>query len=147
MLRAIRFLILLVVLAVAAVLLANWGGRVSLDLPEHVFDLGITTFTWPWSVRIETSVGVLVLVVAVIAVLTALAYRTWGWITRAPSQLTRVMGENRRRRGYKALTQGMVAVAAGEVGSASSTTSEEAAAVVPVPLLDSRTSILVSPPR
>jgi len=68
MLRAIRFLILLVVLAGAAVLLANWGGRVSLDLPEHVFDLGITTFKWPWSVRIETSVGVLVLAVAVIAV-------------------------------------------------------------------------------
>jgi HemY protein len=118
MLRAIRFLVVLVVLVVAAVLLANWGGRVSLDLPEHVFDLGITTFKWPWSVRIETSVGVLVLVVAVIAVLAALAYRAWGWITRAPSQLTRVMGESRRRRGYKALTQGMVAVAAGDAEEA-----------------------------
>jgi len=118
MLRAIRFLILLVALAVAAVLLANWGGRVSLDLPEHVFDLGITSFKWPWSVRIETSVGVLVLAVAVIAVLTALAYRAWGWITRAPSQLTRVMGESRRQRGYKALTRGMVAVAAGDAEEA-----------------------------
>jgi HemY protein len=118
MLRAIRFLILLVVLAVAAVLLANWGGRVALDLPQHDFDLGITKFTWPWSVKIETSIGVLVLVVAVIAVLAALAYRAWGLITRAPSQLNRVMGESRRRRGYKALTQGMVAVAAGEAEEA-----------------------------
>jgi HemY protein len=118
MLRAIRFLILLVVLAVAAVLLANWGGRVALDLPEHVFDLGFTTFKWPWSVKIETSIGVLVLVVAIIAALAAVAYRAWGLITRAPSQLNRVMGESRRRRGYKALTQGMVAVAAGEAEEA-----------------------------
>ena len=117
MFRALRFLVLLGVLVIAAVQLANWGGSVSLVLPKHQFDLGVMTFDWP-GIRVDTSFAFLVMAVAVIAVLAALAYRFWGWLTRAPSQLARVMHEGRRRRGYKALTRGMVAVAAGDAEEA-----------------------------
>ncbi len=64
--------------------------------------------------RLDTSVGLLVFAVALLALLIAALYRLWRFIVRAPRDLTRSVQTSRRRRGYKALTQGMVAVAAGE---------------------------------
>jgi HemY protein len=64
--------------------------------------------------RIETSIGVLVLAVVVVAVVAALLYRLWRGIRRAPRSLGAMRQSSRRRRGYKSLTLGMVAVAAGE---------------------------------
>jgi len=64
--------------------------------------------------RVDTTVGVLLLAVAVVAGLVALAYRFWRFLYRSPRDLGRRVQTGRRRRGYKALTQGMVAVAAGE---------------------------------
>ena len=93
--------------------MANWQGDVTLDLPAYEIDLLVFATAWP-ALRIETSIGVLVLFVAVIAGLAALAYRSWGAIARAPRGLERKIRDGRRQRGYKALTQGMVAVAAGE---------------------------------
>jgi len=68
--------------------------------------------------RIETTVGLLVLAVGVFAALVALLYRLWRFLRRAPGGVGRSMQTSRRRRGYKALTQGMVAVAAGEADEA-----------------------------
>ncbi len=68
--------------------------------------------------RLDTSVGILVLAVALFAVLVALLYRLWRFLLSAPRDLARTMAAGRRQRGYKALTQGMVAVAAGETAEA-----------------------------
>ncbi len=64
--------------------------------------------------RVDTTVGVLLLAVAAIAGVAALVYRFWRFLYRSPRDLGRRVQTGRRRRGYKALTQGMVAVAAGE---------------------------------
>ena len=64
--------------------------------------------------RVDTTVGVLLLAVALVAGLVALVYRFWRFLYRSPRDFGRRVQTGRRRRGYKALTQGMVAVAAGE---------------------------------
>jgi HemY protein len=64
--------------------------------------------------RLDTSVGILILAVAVLAATAALMYRFWRFLLRAPHDLTQRARAGKRQRGYQALTQGMVAVAAGE---------------------------------
>lgn len=64
--------------------------------------------------RVDTSVAVLLLATAATALLFALALRFFGWLVRMPRRWRRWALERRRRRGYQALTQGMVAVAAGD---------------------------------
>jgi len=64
--------------------------------------------------RIETSFAVLLAAVLLIAALTALTYRLWLFLKRAPKQLGGAWRNRRRGQGYRALTQGMVAVAAGD---------------------------------
>ncbi|MBI3451907.1 MAG: heme biosynthesis protein HemY [Rhodospirillales bacterium] len=74
---------------------------------------GAVTIVWQgW--RVGTSTGVLAAVVIGIAILTALVYRFWRGVARAPQAFGRWRRERRRRRGYVALTQGLVAVAAGD---------------------------------
>jgi len=78
---------------------------------------GVVTLRWPgW--RADTPAGVLVLAVLVIAVAAALLYRAWGALLTAPRRLAELRRGRRRRRGYQALTRGMVAVAAGDVNEA-----------------------------
>jgi HemY protein len=71
-----------------------------------------------WGYRIDTSVGILLLAAGLVAVLAAIVYRSWGGIKRTPGDIGRKLAANREKRGYRALTQGMVAVAAGEAGEA-----------------------------
>src|SRR5262245_38323727 len=74
---------------------------------------GLVTIQWQgW--RLDTSVGVLFLVVALLCALAAGLYTLWRWLRGAPSTVFDIWGESRRRKGYRALTQGMVAVAAGD---------------------------------
>ena len=61
----------------------------------------------------------LIFAAAIAAILVALLYRFWRSLYRAPGDVGRAVQSGRRRRGYKALTQGMVAVAAGEPDEAS----------------------------
>ncbi len=83
--------------------LTRWPGRIAID--------------WQgW--RIDMSVGVLVLIVAALIGLVVVIVRFWGAIRRAPGQFLESRRASRRQRGYKALTQGMVAVAAGDVQEA-----------------------------
>ncbi len=103
MFRALRFLIFLGLLTGGVVWLANRPGTVALRW------LG-------W--RADTSVALLATLVVAIAVATALLYRFWLFIRRAPEKIVRAYGDNRRRRGYLALTRGMVAVAAGDAEEA-----------------------------
>ncbi len=103
MFRALRFLIFLGLLTGAVVWLANRPGEVTLSW------LG-------W--RADTSVALLIALVAAVGVAAALLYRFWLFIRRAPKKIIHAYGDNRRRRGYLALTRGMVAVAAGDAEEA-----------------------------
>jgi len=102
----IRTLVWVVALAIAIA-----GGAWLADRPGHV------TLTWQgW--RADTSVAVLVLLVAAFAILCALLYRLWVALRHAPRALLERRRTARRERGYRALTAGMVAVAAGDAEEA-----------------------------
>lgn len=99
MLRLILFLVLTVA--------AAWGVVWVADNPGQV------TLNWNgW--QIDTSAGVLAGLVLAFAGAVALLYRFWLFVTRAPGQMGAAYRERRSRKGYKALTKGMVAVAAGD---------------------------------
>jgi len=99
MLRALWFLAIVGTIIFALAWLTDNPGQVILDWRGY---------------RIDTSVSVLIAVATAIAVVAALTYRIWLFFKRAPRQLTGAWRNRRRTQGYQALTQGMVAVAAGD---------------------------------
>ena len=99
MLRTLLFIAKLAALVIVAVWLAYQPSRVSIDVSGY---------------RIETSVGILIFAVFMITLTSVVIYRYWRLLAGAPGGIGRIFREGRRRRGYKALTQGMVAVAAGD---------------------------------
>jgi len=103
MIRAFIFLVVLAAVAAGAMWFADRPGAVSIVWQGY---------------QVDTSVAVLLFVVAVIAVVVALLYRFWRFIARGPKAWGRMRREGRRRRGYEALTKGMVAVAAGDPAEA-----------------------------
>ena len=103
MVRATLALVLAAVFAAAVAWLADHAGTVTLH--------------WQ-TIRIDTSIAVLVTAVALFAAAVALLWQLWRWLMRAPRSFRRFRREQRRLKGYKALTQGMVAVAAGDAREA-----------------------------
>ena len=78
---------------------------------------GAVTVQWSgW--RLDTSVGVLLAAVLVLILFALLLWLLYRWIVGAPEALLEGWGDNRRRRGYLALTQGLAAVAAGDAAEA-----------------------------
>jgi HemY protein len=78
---------------------------------------GTVTAEWHgW--RLDTSVGVILTAVVVLVLLSIAAWLLYRWIVGAPGALLDGWGESRRRRGYRALTQGLAAVAAGDAAEA-----------------------------
>jgi HemY protein len=102
----IRALVFFVVLGFAV-----WG---ILWLTDHP---GWVSLEW-WGLRIDTSFAVLLGVVVVISAAAALLYRFWLFLRRGPGKMKMAWDTKRRRKGYQALTQGMVAVAAGDANEA-----------------------------
>lgn len=103
MIRALWFFILLAGFSYLAARLADNPGAVSMDwLGYHV----------------ETTAGLVITGLVIVALLLATIFRIWSYFRRAPRRIVRARREWRRRRGYKALTQGMVAVAAGDAQEA-----------------------------
>jgi HemY protein len=98
----IRVLLFLVFAALAA-----WGAVWLSDTPGRV------TIVW-LGYRIDTSAAVLAILAVALAASVALAYRLWRFLRRAPAEFVVARQQRRRARGYQALTQGMVAVAAGD---------------------------------
>jgi len=96
--RLLLFSVKVALLVAAAYWLVERPGNVAIDWLGY---------------RVETSFGVLLLAIAVLVALAALLYRLWRALRRAPRDIGHSIEAGRRRRGYKALTQGMVAVAAG----------------------------------
>lgn len=101
--RAVLALIVIVGLAAAVVFLADNPGRAEISWQN-------------W--QIDTSVGVLIAAAAVAGLAIVLLIRLIGLIWRAPTKLMDRRRDRRRRAGYRALTRGMVAVAAGDAEEA-----------------------------
>lgn len=99
MIRAVWFLIKVAVLVAIAIWLAEHPGNVSVEWQGYV---------------IETSFAMMVLIAVGALGAAALLYRFWRAIVRAPRGLRNYSRSRRREKGYRALTQGMVAVAAGD---------------------------------
>jgi len=104
MLATMRFFIF-----VAALI---WGLVWLMDNPGQVL------LNWN-SYQLRMDLSVLLSAVALIAGLTAMCYRIWGGIKKAPSKISGALKNRRRSQGYAALTRGMVAVAAGDAAEAS----------------------------
>ena len=103
MVRLFGFLLVLAALTWGAVYIADNPGEVAI--------------TWR-GYRISTSVGVLILTVAAIAVLWAFASRIWHWLRSGPGRFMEGRASRRRERGYRLLTEGLVAAAAGDAKAA-----------------------------
>ena len=74
---------------------------------------GTVTAEWHgW--RLDTSVGVLLVGVILLMLAGVALWLLYRWIVGAPGALLEGWGESRRRQGYRALTQGLAAVAAGD---------------------------------
>ncbi|MDP6603917.1 MAG: heme biosynthesis HemY N-terminal domain-containing protein [Rhodospirillales bacterium] len=78
---------------------------------------GAATVVWR-GYRIETSAAILLGGVAIIALVIASAWRALSLVRGLPRRIRRARHAIRRRRGYLALTRGMVAVAAGDADEA-----------------------------
>ena len=103
MIRTLLYLAVFAALAGGAAWLADRPGAVTLE--------------WQgW--RVDTSVALLALALAAAAIALALIFVALGWLRHAPRNWRMARRARRRERGYRALTQGMVAVAAGDAGEA-----------------------------
>ncbi|HEY1505631.1 MAG TPA: heme biosynthesis HemY N-terminal domain-containing protein [Stellaceae bacterium] len=101
--RALPAIIVIALLIAGAVFVADRPGDVSL--------------VWQgW--RVDTSVAVLIFGVALIAATAAALFHVLRLLLRGPGVFARGRRERRRQRGYRALSQGMVAVAAGDPAEA-----------------------------
>lgn len=118
--RGILFFIKLAVLVAVAVWLANNPGQVA--------------FEW-LGYRVETSMALLVLALAVLVVIGALLYRFWRGLVRAPKAIRENLGERRRAKGHQALTQGLVAVYAGDARGAERWSRKASELLEPQPIL------------
>ncbi len=103
MLRLIFYLVEVALIGAAAIWLVEHPGHVRFDWQD-------------W--RIDTSVGVVVAVVVLIALGLAFLLGSWHWLRRVPGEWRQRREQRRRARGYEALSRGMVAVAAGDPGEA-----------------------------
>ena len=102
-----RRVLVLLVLAALTVLAVGWFAS----------DPGTLAFTFRgW--RVETSVGVAALAIALVVVAAIAVASLLGSLLRTPARLRAWRATRRLRKGLSALAAGMVAVAAGDAGAA-----------------------------
>jgi HemY protein len=103
MIRVIIYLVLIGLLAFVAVWFADRPGDVSV--------------TWQgW--RLETSVMMLLIAMAAVAVGAVLLWSLALTVWRSPDTLARFLGARRGMRGYRAVSQGLIAIGSGDVRAA-----------------------------
>jgi HemY protein len=78
---------------------------------------GHVSFVWLGH-RVDTSMGVLLAALLLVVAAGILLHRLWRLVWRGPRDLARLNAERKRQQGYRALSQGMAAVAAGDAGEA-----------------------------
>jgi len=103
MIRTCVFFLILAILVVLTAWVAEHPGAVLVTFGEY---------------RLHTSVSFLVVAAGSFAFVVTFLDRIWRYLAVAPHRIAVTLQENRRRRGYRALTQGMVAVAAGDTDEA-----------------------------
>ena len=103
MFRAIVFLVVVIVIAAAVGWVGVRPGEVSIVWLGHHIDAPI---------RIALLAAFLLVALAIVL------WSLWRLLTRSPRQIALARADSRRRKAYRALTQGMVAVAAGDAGEA-----------------------------
>lgn len=103
MIRTLLFLLVAALVVAAAAWFAAEPGRVAVDFRG-------------W--RVETSVGLLALAVALLALVAVAVYAALSGLLRVPRRFAAWRAERRRAGGLKALAAGMVAVAAGDARAA-----------------------------
>lgn len=103
MIRALWFFLKLAALVAAAVWLANHPGHV--------------TFVWQ-GYEVSTSVAVVMLALVLVIIVSIALYSLWRALVGVPGSLSLAHLSRRQRKGYVALTQGLMAVAAGDAGAA-----------------------------
>lgn len=101
--RLVFYVVGLAILIAIAVWLADRPGNVEIQWGDYL---------------ITTSVAVLVLVIAILAVVVAILYRGWIWLKKGPGRWRKSLHQNRREKGYESLTRGLVALAAGDSSEA-----------------------------
>jgi HemY protein len=111
MIRVIIYLIILAALAFGAVWMADRPGEVAI--------------TWQGR-RIDTSVMVLLAAVAALIVACVIAWSILRAILRAPETIARYRRYRRGVRGYRAVSQGLIAVGSGDARTARKFTAEAA---------------------
>lgn len=104
MIRSIVYIAVLAVAVAAAAWLADQPGGIAVEW------LGYKIHT--------EKAGLLVVLLLVVAIAMAIGFVILSALGRAPRRFALSRGASRRERGYKALTQGMVAVAAGDASEA-----------------------------
>ncbi|MBT5047148.1 MAG: heme biosynthesis protein HemY [Rhodospirillaceae bacterium] len=87
----------------------------SLWLAEYPGDVQLSA----GSLQIDVPLPIFALCLLLFAVIAALLYRMWRGLRGAPRGTRAYFTRRNREKGYRALTQGMVAVAAGDAGEAS----------------------------
>lgn len=103
MIRILGFALQVVVVAGLAVWLANEPGNVSIEWRDLRADMPLGIFVAGFLVALAAS---------------ALAYQVWRWVRAMPAEMIARRRARLREQGFKALTQGMVAVAVGEAAEA-----------------------------
>ena len=103
MIRVALFLVLIVAFALGAVWLADRPGDV--------------VITWQGR-HIETSVMVATVAIVMLMCVAVFLWSLWRLLTRAPARATMALAERRRRRGFNAISRGLVAIGAGDARAA-----------------------------
>jgi HemY protein len=103
MIRVLVYLAIVAAIAVGAVWLADRPGEVAI--------------TWQGR-RVDTSVMVLIVTVAAVAVATTLLWSIVRFIMRSPMLFARARQSRRGARGYRAVSRGLIAVGSGDIGAA-----------------------------
>lgn len=96
--KALFFFVQLALLIVLGIWIAQNPGAVTIDWADY---------------RLHTSLGVLVALSFVGIVFLVFLVRMWGWIVTTPQRLSHLWHRRQEKKGYRALTRGLVAVAAG----------------------------------
>src|SRR5258707_6859580 len=118
MIRVLVYLVIVAVLAFGAVWFAERPGDVAI--------------TWQGR-RIDTSVMVLAAAVAAIAVATVMLWSILRAILRAPDVVSRYLRIRRGERGYRAVSQGLIAVGSGDARAAKKITAQAVRIAPPSP--------------
>src|SRR5436853_3461958 len=98
MIRVIVFLIAAGLLALGVVWLADRPGQVAITWLDY---------------RADTSVMVAVMVLAVVAMVAIILWNLARFMLRSPKLFSLALRERKRRRGYEAISRGLIAIGAG----------------------------------